>query len=189
MIGREAPVTRYRKYGLEVRLAVGIAAALLLAPRAWAQPKMEIRTDAFAPGAPIPAKYTCSGDDVSPALSWSGVPQSAKALALIVDDPDAPSGTFVHWVVYNLPPRTTHLDEAVNKGAAMPGGGAQGRNDFGRDGYGGPCPPPGAPHHYRFRLFALNSQIAPQAPTGQAVEQAMEGHIIATAEMMGTFQR
>jgi Raf kinase inhibitor-like YbhB/YbcL family protein len=182
-------MTRYGRYGGEFRLTLCIGAALLLAVRAWAQPKMEIRTGAFASGAPIPSKYTCSGDDVSPALSISGVPQSAKALALIVDDPDAPSGTFVHWVVYNLPPRTTHLDEAVNKGTAMPGGGSQGRNDFGRDGYGGPCPPPGSPHHYRFRLFALNSQIAPQSATGQAVEQAMGGHVIATAAMIGTFQR
>jgi Raf kinase inhibitor-like YbhB/YbcL family protein len=189
MIGAEAPMTRYRRYGAEFRLTVCVAAALLLAVRVWAQPKMEIRTNAFAPGAPIPARYTCSGDDVSPALSISGVPQSAKALALIVDDPDAPSGTFVHWVVYNLPPGTSHLDEAVAKVSAMPGGGSQGRNDFGRAGYGGPCPPPGAPHHYRFRLFALNGQIAPQAATGQAVEQAMEGHVIATAEMTGTFQR
>ncbi len=120
-------------------LLVCIAASLILPAASWSQSKMEIRTGAFALGGAIPAKYTCSGEDISPALSWSGVPQGTKSLALIVDDPDAPSGTFVHWVVYNLPPTTTHLDEAVTKGTSMPGGGVQGRNDFGRDGYGGPA--------------------------------------------------
>ena len=166
-----------------------VAAAMPLAATVWAQPKMEIRSAAFAPGAPIPTKYTCSGENISPALSFSGLPQAARSLALIVDDPDAPSGTFVHWVVYNLPLQTTHLDEAVKKGTAITGGGSQGRNDFGRDGYGGPCPPPGAPHHYRFRLFALNSQLAPQPATGQGVEQAIEGHVLASAEVVGTFGR
>jgi Raf kinase inhibitor-like YbhB/YbcL family protein len=165
------------------------AAAMFAAANAWPQSKMEIRTDAFAPAAPIPEKYTCAGENVSPALVISGVPPSAKALALIVDDPDAPSGTFVHWVVYNMPPQTARIDSGVKQSTAMPGGGAQGRNDFGRVGYGGPCPPPGSPHHYRFRLFALNSQIAPQSTTGPGVEQAIEGHVLASAEMVGTFER
>jgi Raf kinase inhibitor-like YbhB/YbcL family protein len=170
-------------------LLVCIAASLMLPAAGWPQSKLEIRTGAFTAGDAIPAKYTCSGEDISPALSWSGAPQGTKSLALIVDDPDAPSGTFVHWVVYNLPSETTHLDEAVTKGTSMPGGGAQGRNDFGGDGYGGPCPPPGTPHHYRFRLFALNSQISPQSARGSEVEQAMKGHILASAELNGTFAR
>jgi hypothetical protein len=150
---------------------------------------MEIRTDAFAPGTSIPDKYTCSGENISPPLAISGVPQSAKALVLIVDDPDAPAGTFVHWVVYNMPPQTKGIDAGVKPGNTMPGGGMQGRNDFGGVGYGGPCPPPGSSHHYRFRLFALNGEITPQATTGPGVEQAMQGHILTSTEMVGTFGR
>ena len=154
-----------------------------------AQTKLEVSSTAFAPGAAIPARYTCSGEDLSPPLSFSGVPPSARSLALIVDDPDAPGGRFFHWVVYNLTPTTTHLDRAVSNAAVTSSSGAQGRNDFGRDGYGGPCPPPGKPHHYRFRLYALNNRIAPQAATGTGVEQAMEEHIIGSAELVGTYGR
>jgi Raf kinase inhibitor-like YbhB/YbcL family protein len=179
---------RVGKPGLTLVLLF-VGAALILPARAWPQSRMEIRTDAFATGGPIPVKYTCSGANVSPALAIGGAPQSAKALVLIVDDPDAPAGTFVHWVVYDMPPQTTHIDEAVAKGTTMPGGGTQGRNDFGGDGYGGPCPPPGKPHHYRFRLFALDGQIRPQSPTGTEVEQAMQGHILASAVVVGTYQR
>jgi Raf kinase inhibitor-like YbhB/YbcL family protein len=165
------------------------AAAILIAANAWPQSKMEIRTDAFAPGTSIPDKYTCSGENISPPLAISGVPQSAKALVLIVDDPDAPAGTFVHWVVYNMPPQTKGIDAGVKPGNTMPGGGMQGRNDFRGVGYGGPCPPPGSSHHYRFRLFALNGEITPQATTGPGVEQAMQGHILTSTEMVGTFGR
>jgi Raf kinase inhibitor-like YbhB/YbcL family protein len=107
----------------------------------------------------------------------------------VVEDPDAPLGTFVHWVAYNIPPRTTRIDAGAQRGSAMPGGGVQGRNDFGQTGYGGPCPPPGSPHHYHFRLFALNSPIAPGSATGRGVRRAMQGHILASAEMVGTFER
>jgi Raf kinase inhibitor-like YbhB/YbcL family protein len=173
----------------EILLAVCMAVPLIFARSIWAQSKLEISTGAFAPGAPIPQKYTCSGENGSPAIAINGVPASAQALALIVEDPDAPAGTFVHWVVYNIPPRTTRIDAGVKQDATMPGGGVQGRNDFGRLGYGGPCPPPGSPHHYHFRLFALNSQITPQSATGPGVEQAMQSHILASAEMVGTFER
>jgi Raf kinase inhibitor-like YbhB/YbcL family protein len=166
-----------------------VAAAVLAAHSVGAQAKMEIRTEAFAPGAPIPDKYTCAGDNLSPALSFSGVPAGTKSLALVVDDPDAPAGTFVHWVVYNIPPQTTHLEAGVQRGPAMRGGAVQGRNDFGQTGYGGPCPPPGSPHHYHFRLYALNSPITPQSATAPDVERAMQGHILASAEMVGTFER
>jgi Raf kinase inhibitor-like YbhB/YbcL family protein len=176
------------KCGSEL-LLVWIAASLILPATGWSQSKIQIRTSAFTPGDAIPIKYACSGENISPALSWTGMPPGTKSLALIVDDPDAPGGTFAHWVVYNLPPQTTHLDEAVTKGTSIPGGGAQGRNDFGGDGYGGPCPPPGSPHHYRFRLFALNSEISPQSSKGPEVEQAMKGHILANAELTGTFAR
>ncbi|SRR5579871_1498227 len=168
---------------------IAAISALIIAIGARAQSKMEIGTSAFAPGAPIPEKYTCSGDDVSPPLTISGVPSSARALALIVEDPDAPSGTFVHWVAYNMAPQTGSIPAGVKPGDPMPGGGTQGRNDFGRAGYGGPCPPPGAPHHYHFRLFALNDRIAPQSDSGSAVEQSMQGHVVASAETVGIFSR
>ncbi len=176
------------KCGLKVCLSLS-AVAVLAAATALAQSKMEIRTNAFGPGSPIPDKYTCSGENLSPALVISGVPASAKSLALIVEDPDAPSGTFVHWVAYNIPPGKKQIDAGVKQDTAMPGGGIQGRNDFGRLGYGGPCPPPGSPHHYHFRLFALNGQITPQSATGPEVEQAMQGHIVASTEVVGTFGR
>jgi len=170
-------------------LAAAAAFAVLAASSGRAQSKMEISTGAFAPGGQIPAKYTCSGDNISPMLTIRGVPPSAKALVLIVDDPDAPAGTFVHWVFYNLPPQTSQIEAGIKPDATLAEGGVQGRNDFGRAGYGGPCPPPGAPHHYRFRLFAVSSQIAPESSTGSAVEQAMQGRVVANAVMVGTFQR
>ncbi len=181
-------MAKIAKSGWRVLLTLAVAVALAAA-NASAQSKMEIRTGAFAPGSSIPGKYTCSGENLSPPLAISGVPASAKSLALIVEDPDAPSGTFVHWVVYNLPPATTQIDAGVKQDAAMPGGGVQGRNDFGRLGYGGPCPPPGSPHHYHFRLFALNSQLMPQSATGPGVEEAMQNHIVTSTEIVGTFQR
>jgi Raf kinase inhibitor-like YbhB/YbcL family protein len=185
--GREVLMANIAKCGWKLSLIC--AAAVLVTTNVSAQSKMEIRTGAFAPGGPIPEQYTCAGENISPALAISGVPASAKAMVLIVDDPDAPAGTFVHWVVYNIPPQTVHIDGGVSQGQSMPGGGVQGRNDFGRTGYGGPCPPPGSPHHYRFRVFALNSQIGPSSDTGPAVEQAMQGHVLASAEMVGTFGR
>lgn len=170
-------------------LPVWVAASLIFPATSWSLSKMEIHSDAFTPGNPIPARYTCSGENISPPLSWTGVPHGAKSLALVVDDPDAPSGTFVHWVVYNLPPETTHLDAGVPKSTSVPSGGMQGRNSFGSDGYGGPCPPPGKPHHYRFLLFALNSRISPASTTGPAVEQAMKGHVFGFTDLIGTYGR
>jgi Raf kinase inhibitor-like YbhB/YbcL family protein len=147
-------------------------------------------TKAFPKGGEIPVKYTCSGDDVSPALSWSGAPQGAKSFALIVDDPDAPSGTFTHWVVYDLPASAHQLRERVSKTDDLSGGGRQGRNDFRRVGYGGPCPPPGKAHRYFFRLYALNAALnLPAGASRQDVEAAMRGHVLAQAELMGKFSR
>lgn len=149
-----------------------------------------LETEAFLKGGNIPSKYTCSGNDVSPALSWRGAPQETKSFALIVDDPDAPSGTFTHWVVYDLPAGAQQLAENVSKTDDLSGGGRQGRNDFRRSGYGGPCPPPGKPHRYFFKLYALN--ILLNLPTGASrrdVESAMRGHVIAQAELMGKFGR
>jgi Raf kinase inhibitor-like YbhB/YbcL family protein len=170
-------------------LLICVAASLLIPTTSWSQTKMEIHSSAFVSGETIAPQYSCSGEDISPPLSWSGVSQNAKSLALIVDDLDAPGGIFVHWVVYNISPQTTHLEEAIPKSTSMPGGGAQGRNDFDHDGYGGPCPPPGRPHHYRFRIFALDQQISPESAMGPAVEKAMQGHILSSAELTGTFGR
>lgn len=150
---------------------------------------MKLESSAFASGQPIPQKHTCDGQDQSPALSWSEAPQGAKSFALIADDPDAPMSTWVHWVIFNLPPQTHALPEGVpNTDSAA--GGTQGRNDFGKTGYGGPCPPPGKPHRYFFKLYALDSALALKAGAKKAdLEKAMQGHIIGQAELMGTYQR
>lgn len=149
-----------------------------------------LETKTFPMGGEIPARYTCSGDDVSPALAWSGAPQGTKSFALIVDDPDAPSGTFTHWIVYDLPAATHQLPENVSKADDLSGGGRQGRNDFRRVGYGGPCPPPGKAHRYFFKLYALDAALnLPAGASRRDVEGAMSGHVLAHAELMGKFAR
>ncbi len=151
---------------------------------------MQLSTNAFTPGGEIPARFTCTGADLSPELTWSGVPEGTKSLVLIVDDPDAPRGTFTHWLLYDLPPKTQKLGEAVRSVDELPGGGKQGRNDFGNIGYGGPCPPPGRPHRYFFRLYALDTMLdLKPGASRKEVEQKMQGHILAQAELMGKFAR
>ena len=149
-----------------------------------------LETKAFPKGGEIPGKYTCSGENASPALSWSGAPSDTKGFALIVEDPDAPSGTFTHWIVYDLPAGVHQLPENVSKTDELSGGGHQGRNDLRRVGYGGPCPPPGKPHRYFFRLFALNSALSlPAGASRREVESALHGRVLAQAELMGKFGR
>jgi hypothetical protein len=139
---------------------------------------------------PIPAKYTCDGANVSPPLAWKGVPAGAKTLALISDDPDAPGGTWVHWVIYNISSAIGEVPEGVKATATVLDGAAQGTNDFRKTGYGGPCPPRGAAHRYFFKLYALDTAL-PLGPgaTKQAVLGAMDGHVLAQAELMGTYKR
>ena len=150
----------------------------------------KLNSTAFQPGADIPSKYTCSGTDVSPALSWIDPPSGTQSFALIADDPDAPVGTWVHWVAYDLPAGTRELPEGVPKADAIPGGGVQGQNDFHKTGYGGPCPPPGPPHRYYFKLYALDTKLnLKPGATKKAVEQAIHGHILGKTELMGRFQR
>lgn len=151
---------------------------------------MQITSSAFQSGGDIPAKYTCSGQNISPALSWSGAPAGTQSFALIVTDPDAPSGDFTHWMLYGLNAPVTSLPENVPSQAQLASGAAQGTNDFGKVGYGGPCPPPGPKHHYHFTLYALNINlnIKPGAARAQ-LEQAMRGHILAQGELVGTFGR
>jgi Raf kinase inhibitor-like YbhB/YbcL family protein len=135
-------------------------------------------------------QYTCSGANVSPALSWNQPPPRTRSFALIVDDPDAPAGNWVHWVVYNLPASARQLPEHIPPGDAVAGGGKQGLNDFPQNGYGGPCPPPGNPHRYFFRLYALDTMLDLRAPTRRRdVDVAMKGHILAQGEWMGMFGR
>ncbi len=151
---------------------------------------MQVTSSAFQEGAAIPEKYTCDGKNVSPPLAWSGTPQATKSLALIADDPDAPAGTWVHWVFYDLPPNTTELPEDMPKGQYLPGGARQGLNDFKHLGYGGPCPPPGKAHRYFFKLYALDAQLGLKpGATKKEIEKGMEKHILAQAHLMGTYKR
>jgi len=151
---------------------------------------MQLTSTAFTEGEPIPAKYTCDDKNVSPPLKWSGVPADARSLVLIVDDPDAPAGTWVHWVLYDLPGSLSGLTEDQPKTQYLPGGARQGLNDFEHLGYGGPCPPPGKPHRYFFKLYALNRllELKPGV-TKKDVERAMEKHIVAQGQLMGTYNR
>jgi len=151
---------------------------------------LELKSTAFEDSGNIPKKYTCDGEDLSPALSWSGVPEDAKSLALICDDPDAPMGTWVHWVIYGIPPGTDSLPEAVPAEKEVLEGAKQGVTDFRRIGYGGPCPPKGAPHRYFFKLYVLDTELALEAGiTKKRLLSAMEGHILAQGQLMGKYKR
>jgi Raf kinase inhibitor-like YbhB/YbcL family protein len=151
----------------------------------------DLTSSAFGGGAEIPKKHTCEGPDVSPALAWSDPPEKTRGFALICDDPDAPAGTWVHWVLYDLPAAARGLPEGVPRSDRLESGARQGTNDFGRIGYGGPCPPRGHGfHRYFFKLYALDapSGLAPGA-TKAELERAMKGHVLAHAELMGRYQR
>jgi len=152
-----------------------------------------LHSSAFAPGAEIPRRHTCEGEDVSPPLAWSDPPPGTQSFALIVDDPDAPDPkapkrTWVHWVVYDLPANARSLAEGV--GSSLPSGARAGKNDFGRAQWGGPCPPIGR-HRYHFKLYALDTTLASslQRPTKAQLEHAMQGHVLATAQLVGTYQK
>ena len=152
--------------------------------------EITLTSSAFAEGQAIPTKHTCDGENVSPGLSWSGIPEGTKSLALIADDPDAPAGTWVHWVLYDVPAATTQLPENVPAANDVLNGGKQGRNDFKKIGYGGPCPPKGNPHRYYFKLYALDQKLNLTAGATKAnVEKAMKGHILAEGKLMGTYKR
>jgi Raf kinase inhibitor-like YbhB/YbcL family protein len=145
---------------------------------------------AFAPGADIPPDFTCDGADRSPALEWTDPPHGTRSFALIMDDPDSPGGTWVHWVIYDIPASERSLPGGVGADDALPSGTRQGINDFRRIGYGGPCPPPGSPHRYYFRLYALGALLnLPVRATRASVDRAMRGHVVATAEVFGRYQR
>lgn len=151
---------------------------------------LNVTSSGFSPGASIPNKFTCKGEDLSPALEWNGAPSNTVAFAIIMDDPDAPSGTWVHWVMWNLSATTHSLSEGVPKREQLQNGARQGRNSFGKTGYNGPCPPPGQTHRYFFRLYALDSKVElPAGADRNALDAAMKGHVLAQGEYMGTFHR
>jgi Raf kinase inhibitor-like YbhB/YbcL family protein len=145
---------------------------------------LHVTSSAFSEGQSIPEKHTCDGQNVSPPIKWSGAPANTKSVALICEDPDAPSGMFIHWILYDVPGKTTELSEGSS------GNGKEGLNGFGKKGYGGPCPPPGGPHRYFFRLYALDlDSLGNGGSSKENVAAAMKGHILAEGSLMGTYKR
>ena len=150
---------------------------------------LEITSSVFSEGEMIPTRYTCDGSDVSPDLAWSGVPETAQSLALICDDPDAPVGTWVHWVLFNIPSSASGLPAEISSDATLENGARHGTNDFRKLGYGGPCPP-GGTHRYYFKLYALDTELnLDSGATKDQLLEAMQGHILAEAQLMGTYKR
>ena len=150
---------------------------------------IEVSSSAFNEGESIPSQYTCDGKDISPQLKWSGVPDEARSIALIADDPDAPGKTWVHWVLFNLPPETTSLDENMPGDVELENGAKQGITDFGDHGYGGPCPP-GGTHRYFFKVYALDTELDLNSDVQKDdVVSAMDGHILAEGQLMGTYTK
>lgn len=150
---------------------------------------MELKSHAFEEGSMIPKKYTCDGQDISPPLKWTSVIDGTKTLALICDDPDAPGGTWVHWVIFNLPSDTRDLAENMPHLKELPNGAKQGTNDFGKIGYGGPCPP-GGTHRYYFKIYSLDTDLNLEAgATNAQLLQAMKGHILGEGQLIGKYKR
>jgi Raf kinase inhibitor-like YbhB/YbcL family protein len=151
---------------------------------------MKVTSSAFQEGASIPKKYTADDKDVSPPLRWEGAPEGTKSFALICDDPDAPRGTWVHWVLFNIPGDKSELPEDVPASAKPADGSRQGKNDFGKLGYGGPAPPPGKPHRYFFKLYALDSMLdLKEGASKQDVEKAMANHVLGQGQLIGKYGR
>ncbi len=145
---------------------------------------LHVSSSAFSEGQSIPEKYTCDGQNISPPISWSGAPANAKSIAVICEDPDAPSGNFTHWVLYDVPGQTNELTEGSS------GNGKEGVNGFGKAGYGGPCPPPGGPHRYFFRVYALDTEsLGKPGLSKDDITAAMKGHIVAEGQTMGRYAR
>lgn len=150
---------------------------------------LKLSSNAFEHGSMIPRDYTCDGKDISPQLSWTGVPSGTKSFALICDDPDAPVGTWVHWVLFNIPSETTELPENIAPLEVLPNGAKHGTNDFRKLGYGGPCPP-GGTHRYFFKLYALDTMLdVAGGCSKRQLTEAMEGHILDAAQLMGKYSR
>ena len=176
-------------------LILPLSILILITQNVWAQVKkgekmtIHLTSSAFNQKGDIPVKYTCDGVNISPPLSWSGAPSGTKSYALLVEDPDAPSKTWIHWVVFNIPASQTSLNEHFPAIKEMSDGIRQGTNDFRNIGYGGPCPPNGT-HHYYFKIYALDNLLKlPAGSTKKELEQAMKNHILAEGELMGTYSR
>lgn len=151
---------------------------------------LQLKSSDFSAGSTIPKQFTCEGADLSPALEWNDPPPNTQSFALIADDPDAPVGTWVHWVLYDLPPNLRALPQNFPKTEQSPDGWRHGRNDFKKIGYNGPCPPPGKPHRYFFKLYALDTKLNLKSGASKKdVERAMQGHILAQGEYMGRYSR
>ncbi len=180
-----APIKRSFAIGM-AGLFIGASLVSFLSVRLHA---FELRSTAFAPGGAIPPLYTCQGKDISPPLAWTGMPKGTRSSVLICDDPDAPVGTWIHWVFYNIPPSVTSLPQGFTKDERPALGGIHGRSSFGAFGYGGPCPPWGT-HRYFFRLYALDTVLNLKSGAEKTdVIKAMEGHVLARAELMGTYKK
>lgn len=152
--------------------------------------KLTLATKSFEPGGMIPVKYTCDGEDFAPYLAWSGMPEKTESFVLIVDDPDAPGRAFTHWVVFNMPPTMTELEDCWPAAEIVKKGASQGLNDFGMMGYGGPCPPPGKPHRYVFHLYAIDTVLdLPSGVSKNVVQGAIKGHVLAEGELIGKYGR
>ena len=170
-----------RRFCLMLILAVGFANTASA---------FELRSNSFPSKGNIPAAHTCDDRNVSPPLHWTDPPEGAQSFALIVDDPDAPIGTWVHWVMYNLPHSKRSLEGEISDSEVLSDGIKQGMSDFNQVGYGGPCPPSGKPHHYHFKLYALDTVLdLPSGQTKTTLLQAMQGHILAEAQLIGLYQR
>ncbi len=184
-----------RRHRIVVRAAV-LTGCLALAP-GWgsgsqgpATAALRVRSADFPSGGDIPPRFTCDGGDVSPALDWGEPPKATQSFVLIADDPDAPGGTWVHWVLFDVPAGTRTLGREVPRDGQLANGARQGRNDFGRIGYGGPCPPAGQRHRYLFRLFALDTRLGLRpGATRSEIDRAAQGHVLARGEWMGRYAR
>ncbi len=178
-----------RRLALLVLTGTSLAVSLVAA-RARSQssgaPALTVSSAAFVNGGSIPPRYSCDADGKSPPLQWSALPAGTRSVAVVVDDPDAPHGTFVHWVLFDLPPSTTNLSDGA--ASSPPTGAAQGKNGSGKTGWSPPCPPSGV-HHYHFKVFALNQPITLAEPSEADLFRAMNGHVVAQGEVVGTYQR
>jgi Raf kinase inhibitor-like YbhB/YbcL family protein len=151
---------------------------------------MQLTSAAFQEGDTVPKQYTGDGPDNSPPVRWSGAPEATKSFALVCEDPDAPRGTWVHWVIWNLPPDVHELSEGMPTSATLPNNARQGKNDFGKIGYGGPAPPRGKPHRYFFKIYALDGTLdLPEGATKKQLEQVLKDHVLASGQLMGKYGR
>ena len=179
----------YPVWLLAIFFLAGCAAGKQEATEEEGVPSMQISSNAFHEGAPIPKEYTADGKNVSPPIHWTGAPDSTKSFALVCEDPDAPRGIWTHWVLFNVPPETHELHEGMPTHAVVLGGAKQGMNDFRKTGYGGPDPPRGT-HRYEFKVYALDSLLdLPESTNRQQLLEAMKGHILAKGQLMGKYGR